>query len=104
MLLYIHEEPPVVRSTIKLSNDLKEPIAKLVEGSEQSMHAFLLEAIEHWTSQAERRRELVEAAVAAREEMSRTGKGFPSNKVHAYVRARVAGKKPVRPTARAWKK
>jgi predicted transcriptional regulator len=94
----------VVPTTIRLSKELKERIARLVAGSEQSMHAFLLEAIEQRTSEAERRREFVEAAVEAREEMSRTGKGFPADKVHAYARARAAGKKAARPRARAWPK
>ena len=99
-----YRERPVVPTTIKLSKDLKERIARLIEGSEQSMHAFLLDAIEQRTAEAERRREFVAAAVAAREEMSRTGKGFPAEKVHAYVRARAAGKKAVRPRARAWRR
>jgi predicted transcriptional regulator len=94
----------VVPTTIRLSKELKERIARLVEGSDQSMHAFLLEAIEQRTSEAERRREFVQAAVAAREDMSQTGKGFPADKVHAYVRPRAAGKKVVGPRARAWRK
>ena len=79
----------MVPTTIKLSKELKERIRTLVEGSEQSMHAFLLEAIEQRTSEAERRREFVATAVAAREEMSRTGKAFPADKVHAYVDAAI---------------
>lgn len=94
----------MVPTTIRLSKELKERIARLVEGSDQSMHAFLLEAIEQRTSEAERRREFVHAAVEAREEMSRTGKGFPADEVDAYARARAAGKKGAPPRARAWRK
>jgi predicted transcriptional regulator len=94
----------MVPTTIKLPDELKERIGHLVEGSGQTMHAFLLEAIELRTAQAERRQRFVQAAVEAREEMSRTGKGFPADKVHAYVRARAAGKKIARPRARAWRR
>jgi predicted transcriptional regulator len=94
----------MIPTTIKLPDELKKRIGHLVEGSGQTMHAFLLEAIELRTDQAERRKRFVRAAIEAREEMSRTGKGFPADKVHAYVRARTAGKKAARPRAKSWRR
>ena len=97
-------ETGVVPPTIKLPKELKERIGTLIERTGRSMHAFLLDAIEQRTADAERRRAFVAAALKAREEMSRTGKGFPAREVHAYVRARAAGKKAARPRARAWRR
>ena len=91
-------------TTIKLPKELKQRIGKLIEGSGQSMHAFLLEAIERRTEEAERRRKFVETAVDAREEMERSRKGYPAHEVHAYLRARVAGRKAARPRAKPWRR
>jgi predicted transcriptional regulator len=97
-------ESSVVPTTIKLPKQLKDRIGNLIERTGQSMHAFLLEAIEQRTAEAERRREFVAAAMEAREEMSRTGKGFPAGEVHAYVRSRAAGKRAARPRAKSWRR
>ena len=94
----------MVPTTIKLPKELKDRIGTLIESTGQSMHAFLLDAIEQRTAEAERRRAFVATALKAREEMSRTGKGFAASEVHAYVRARAASKKAARPRARAWRR
>lgn len=91
-------------TTVKLPDDLKRRISKLIEGTGQSMHAFLVEAIAHRADLQERRLEFVAGALEAREQMSRTGEGFRADKVHAYLRERAAGKKPRRPKASAWRK
>ena len=91
-------------TTIKLPEELKQRIGALIEGSGKSMHAFLLEAIELCTDQAERRQQFVAVALDAREETLRTGKGFAARQVHPYVRARSAGKKVARPRAKSWRK
>jgi len=94
----------VVPTTIKLPKELKDRIGTLIERTGQSMHAFLLDAIEQRTAEAERRRAFVAAATEAREEMSRTGKGFAAGEVHSYVRSRAAGKKAARPRAKSWRR
>ena len=90
-------------TTIKLPADLKERIATLIQGTGQSMHAFLLEAVERQARLAERRQRFVADALAARAESLRTGTGFDAAQVHDYVRARLAGKKATRPRARSWR-
>jgi hypothetical protein len=50
-----------------------------------------------------RRAGFVAEARAAREKMLRTGKGYDADEVHAYLKARIAGKKPTRPKARSWR-
>jgi predicted transcriptional regulator len=91
-------------TTIKLPDELKRRIGRLIEGTGQSMHSFLVDAISQRTDVEERRHRFVSGALEAREEMARTGKGFPADKVHAYLQARAAGRKAARPKARAWRK
>jgi len=90
-------------TTIKVPAGLKDRIRSLIAGTDKSMHAFLLEAIEQQTDNAERRRQFVAQALAARKEALRSGKGFPARQVHAYAKARAAGRKAARPKARSWR-
>jgi predicted transcriptional regulator len=91
-------------TTLKLPAELKERIATLIEGSGKSMHAFLLEAVEAQTRQAERRQRFVADALEARADALRTGSGYAAAKVHAWMRSRLAGKKRARPKASSWRK
>lgn len=51
----------------------------------------------------ERRARFLAEAQAAREEILRTGKGYDADEVHAYLKARIAGKKPAKPEAKPWR-
>jgi predicted DNA-binding protein len=94
----------VPATTIKLPEELKERIAALIEGTGKSMHAFLLEAIEQQAQLAERRQRFVADALAARAQALQSGTGYTAARVHAYARARAAGKKVARPKASAWRR
>jgi len=90
-------------TTLKLSAELKERIRAVVEGTGRSVHAFMLEAIERETTLAEQRKSFVADAIAARDEFARSGTGFEAREVHAYFRARAAGKRAARPRAKRWR-
>ena len=90
-------------TTIKLPAELKARIARLIKGSDKSMHAFLLDAVEQQLQVAERRRHFVADALAARTESLRSGTGYAAAQVHAYVRARVDKKRAAKPKARSWR-
>jgi predicted transcriptional regulator len=90
-------------TTLKLPPDLKERISKVVEGTGQTAHAFMLDAIRLQTERAERRREFIAAAQASREEFARTGVGYAMEDVHGYVKARAAGKKATKPKPKRWR-
>jgi predicted transcriptional regulator len=90
-------------TTLKLSDDLKTRISKVVEGTGQTSHAFMVDAIRAETERAERRRDFTQAALAARAEFARTGTGYAMEDVHAYARARAAGKKAPRPKSKRWR-
>ena len=90
-------------TTLKLPPDLKERISKVVEGTGQTAHAFMLDAIRAQTERAERRRDFTASALAAREEFARTGTGYAMDDVHSYLKDRAVGKKGVKPKSRRWR-
>lgn len=91
-------------TTLKLPAELKQRIRSVVSGTEQSVHAFMLNAIERETSLAETRKEFVAAALAARADFERTGEGFRAADVHAHFKAQAAGRKVPRPKAVRWRR
>lgn len=91
-------------TTLRLSPALKARVAALAEDSGKTVHAFLVELIEQQTDQADRRRQFVADALAAKEQLLRDGKGYPANAVHEWLRARAAGKNPPLPKKVAWRK
>ena len=90
-------------TTIKLPPELKDRISKVVEGTGQTAHAFMLDAIRTQTELAEKHREFIETAIVAREEFARSGTGYAMEEVHAYIRNRAAGKKGRKPKPRRWR-
>jgi predicted transcriptional regulator len=91
-------------TTIKLPPDLKKRILALVNETGQSVHAFMLEAIEEKAELAERRRAFVRDALEAEREFEETGLAYDAGEVHRYIRARAAGKRAPRPKPKAWRK
>jgi predicted transcriptional regulator len=90
-------------TSLKLSDELKQRAVAAAQKLGVSVHAFMVQAIEQAATAAERRARFVAEAEAAREEMLKTGKGYDADEVHAYLKARVAGRKSPKPKARAWR-
>ena len=91
-------------TTLKLSEELRRRVAAVVEGTGQSAHAFMVEAIERQTRLAEQRKGFVADALAAREEAYRSGSAYSASEVHRYMEARARGEKVARPRPRKWRK
>jgi predicted transcriptional regulator len=91
-------------TTLKLSPDLKRRIRAVVEGTGRSVHAFLVDAIEVETRRAEDRKQFVAAALEARDDFERTGLVVDAAELHAYVKARAAGRKATRPRPTRWRR
>jgi predicted transcriptional regulator len=91
-------------TTLKLSTELKQRIRAVAASSGTSAHAFMIEALERETTRVEQRRSFVDEALAAREELVRTGVGFDAREVHVHLKARAAGRATPRPKARRWHK
>ena len=89
-------------TSLKLPAELKRRAVAAAEKSGVSPHAFMVQAIEQAATSAEQRAGFVDEALSARVQMLKTGKGYDSNEVHAYLKARIAGKKTPRPKVKAW--
>lgn len=90
-------------TSLKLSDELKQRAVAAAQKQGVSPHAFMVQAIEQAAASAERRAGFVAEAQAAREQMLRTGRGYDADEVHAYLKARIAGKKSAKPKAKSWR-
>ncbi|MET3105962.1 putative transcriptional regulator [Oxalobacteraceae bacterium GrIS 2.11] len=90
-------------TSLKLSDDLKQRAISAATSQGVSTHAFMVNAIEQAATSAESRANFIADANAAREQMLSTGKGYNSEDVHAYIQARVAGRKATKPRAKSWR-
>ncbi len=93
----------MVTTSLKLSEALKRRAMAAAERDGKTTHAFMVEAIERAATIAEQRAEFVAAAVAAREEALKSGKGYVAEEVHQYLRARASGGTLRKPKAKAWR-
>lgn len=84
-------------TTLKLPEDLKARIAAAAEHAGKSPHAFMVEALARQTEMEERRREFVESALVAEEEVARYGLVYEGDAVIDYFRDTLAGKPAKRP-------
>lgn len=89
-------------TSIKLPEDLRQRIARVIEGSEQSAHAFMQVAIRQETERAEMRRGFVADAYAARAEFKSSGTGYALAEVKVHYRAKLQGEKTRKPRLRSW--
>jgi predicted transcriptional regulator len=89
-------------TSLKLSDELKQRAVAAAEKKGVSPHAFMVQAIEQAATAAEQRAGFVSEALAAREQMLSSGKGYDAREVHAYLKARISGNKPAKPKTRPW--
>jgi predicted transcriptional regulator len=90
-------------TSLKLPDELKQRAIAAAQMQGISPHAFMVQAIEQAANAAERRRLFVADALAAREQMNASGKGHDADEVHAYLKARVEGRRAAKPKARSWR-
>jgi predicted transcriptional regulator len=90
-------------TSLKLPDELKQRAIVAAEQRGVSPHAFMVDAIEQAAKAAEARQSFVNRALAAREDMLKTGEGFDGDEVHTYIRSRLAGRNPERPTLKKWR-
>lgn len=90
-------------TSLKLPDELKHRAVAAAARIGVSPHAFMVHAIEQAAAAAERRAGFVAEALAAREHLLETGKGYDAAEVHAWLKARVAGSKVAKPKAKPWR-
>ena len=91
-------------TSIKLPDDLKKRVARVVKDTEQSAHAFMVDAIRQETERAEKRRQFVADAHAALADFERDGMGYALSEITAHYRAKLHGKKARKPKLRSWQR
>jgi predicted transcriptional regulator len=90
-------------TSLKLPEDLKKRATNAAHELGVSPHAFMVAAIEQAAKSTEQRVRFIADAKAAKEEMMQTGKGYDADDVHAFLKAKVAGKRSSKPKARSWR-
>lgn len=90
-------------TSLKLPDELKQRAVAAAERQGVSPHAFMVEAIAQAATAAEHRAAFLAEARAARDGMLKTGKGYDADEVHAFLKARIAGKKPAKPKTKSWR-
>ena len=83
-------------TTLKLPEDLKERVVAAAAAG-ITPHAFMVDAIARQIEWAERRRDFVDRALAAEEEVARYGLVHDGDEVLSWFEARDAGRKSARP-------
>jgi predicted transcriptional regulator len=91
-------------TSLKLPDDLKRRVAELVEGSNRTVHSFMVEAIERAAQREELRKRFGEEAALSEREAERTGKVLDANEAFDYLEAKAKGQKVKRPRAKAWRR
>ena len=84
----------VETTSVKIPSSTKARIARAAKEAGITVHAYLLDVIERATAQADKRREFVQEALAARARFRRTGLAHRAEDVWKYLDAKAAGKNP----------
>ena len=84
-------------TTLKLPEALKARIAKLAESAGKTQHAFMVDALEAEAQRSELRRDFVNAALQAEQEVAAYGEVYSMDAVHRYFSDRLAGKSARKP-------
>jgi predicted transcriptional regulator len=84
-------------TTIRLPPKLRARIHALAKQSGRSAHSLILEAVERHADYEEQMRSLVKEALAADEEIERTGEVYRADDVHAWVERLARGRDAARP-------
>jgi predicted transcriptional regulator len=93
----------VAATSIKIPLRLKSKIERLARHSGETSHAFMLRALEGQVEAAERYQAFVRDGIRADEAMLRSGFGYAADDVHAYLEAKVAGRRARRPRPVRWR-
>jgi predicted transcriptional regulator len=91
-------------TSLKLPRRLKSRVEGLARRAGESPHAFMVRALESQVEAAERYEAFLEDGMQAYEAMYRSGLGYDAKDVHAYIQARVRGRKARRPKAIRWRR
>lgn len=87
-------------TTIRLPDELKARLARLAKGAGITPHAFILQAIEERTEQADAEAEFHRLALQRWAEFKRTGEAISQEEMRRYVNQLAAGGNAALPNTR----
>ena len=91
-------------TSIKLPSTLKVELEKLARRSGETTHAVMVRALAEHVAAAKRYRTFLDDAARADVAMQESGVGYAMQDVHAYVAAKVRGKRTKRPSPVKWRR
>jgi predicted transcriptional regulator len=91
-------------TSLKLTEELKRRVQALVEGTDGTAHAFMVEAIERAAEREELRRRFGDEAHEAEQETERSREVYDAAEVFGYLEARTRGEKAKRPRPKSWRR
>ncbi len=77
--------------SLKLSDELKEQVARAAAGLEMSPHAFMVEAIKLATHNVELHLAFLAQGYVARKQAINADKAYEAHEVHQHMRDRING-------------
>lgn len=84
-------------TTIRLPPKLRARIRALAKDTDRSAHSLIVEAVERHVAYEEQMRSLVKEALAADEELERTGEVYRAEDVQAWMARLARGESSTRP-------
>jgi predicted transcriptional regulator len=87
-------------TTIRLSKELKDKVARAAERTGKTAHGFILEAIAEKADLEERRAAFVEGAEQRYANIVASGKTVAWSDMRQYLARRISGSRPARPKPR----
>jgi predicted transcriptional regulator len=87
-------------TTIRLSKELKDKVARAAERAGKTPHSFILEAIAEKADLEERRAAFIETAEQRYAGLVASGKTIAWSGMREYLQRRISGSRAVRPKAR----
>lgn len=89
-------------TTIRLPPKLRTRLAAIAKETDRSVHSIIVEAVEKHAAYEEQMRKLVKEALAADEEMERTGEVYRAEDVQAWAERLADGSATSKP--KPWRK
>lgn len=87
-----------VATTVKLPPKLKKRIAPLARAAGKSPHAWMVDALASQVDREELHQSFVAEAIESQAAVAKGEPVYAADDVFAYLRAKVAGRKPKKPT------
>jgi predicted transcriptional regulator len=98
-----HATMSLAATSLKLPQRLKARVEGLARRAGESPHSFMVRALESQVEAAERYEAFLRDGMRADQAMQHTGLGYDAKDVHAYLEARIRGRKARRPKAVRWR-